>query len=137
MKTLMPPHHLAVALLLAGLISPLALAAEDAELASDAQQLAMTMVNAQVTRVLVTADESFGGCMAGLKLTGNARLPAGCSPNFVTFSCSGQYTDPVRAYRMLDQAQLALAGGKPIVVYVDDSKKHSGYCFASRIDVFK
>ena len=33
------------------------------------------------------------------------------------------------------QAQLALATGMEVNVLVDESKKHNGYCFASRIDV--
>jgi hypothetical protein len=135
MKTTTPILGLAATLLLAGLTSPLVIA-ED-ELPSDVQQLAITQVTAQVTRVLVTADETFGGCMAGLNLTANTHFPPGCGVRYVTFSCSGLFTDPVRAYRMLDQAQLALAANKTVMVTVDDSRKHNGYCFASRIDLIK
>ncbi|MGB5621843.1 MAG: hypothetical protein WBN65_05060 [Gammaproteobacteria bacterium] len=87
-----------------------------------------------VDRTLMTGDSKFGGCMALLSKTFADVLPA-CGNRWVTFSCDGTYTDPVRAYRMLDQAQLALATGMEVNVMVDDSKKHNGYCFASRIDV--
>ncbi len=91
-------------------------------------------VSAFVERTMVTGDELFGGCMAFLSEDPAEALP-GCKNSWVTFSCDGTYTDPVRAYRMLDQAQLALATGLRVLVIVDDSKVHNGYCFASRINV--
>lgn len=91
-------------------------------------------VTAFVERTLVTEDETFGGCMAALSEDPAEDLPA-CKASWVTFSCDGTYTDPVRAYRMLDQAQLALATGMKVLVLVTDAKMHNGYCFASRINV--
>ncbi len=91
--------------------------------------------NAQVNRVMVHGD-GFGGCMANLSVNPQSLLP-GCGPGWVTFSCTGNFTDAVRAYRMLDQAQLALAANKNVSVVVDDSRKHNGYCFATRIDVIR
>jgi hypothetical protein len=38
---------------------------------------------------------------------------------------------------MLDQAQLALAANKKVVVWITDVSRHNGYCFATRIDVVK
>jgi hypothetical protein len=35
------------------------------------------------------------------------------------------------------QAQLALATNKSVMIVVDDSRRHNGYCFASRIDVIR
>lgn len=87
-----------------------------------------------VKRTLVSDDGRWGGCMALLSEDISDSLPA-CNRSWVTFSCDGTYTDPVRAYRMLDQAQLALATGMSVVVFVDDSRKHNNYCFASRIDL--
>ncbi|WP_296809861.1 hypothetical protein [Thiocapsa sp.] len=55
----------------------------------------------------------------------------------MSFSCSGHFTDAVRAFRMLDQAQLALAMNKTVMIVVDDSRRHNGYCFASRIDLIR
>ena len=91
-------------------------------------------INAFVERTLVSGDATYGGCMALLSEDPAEVLPA-CRARWVTFSCDGTHTDPVRAYRMLDQAQLALATGMAVYVTVDDSKTHDGYCFASRIDL--
>ena len=95
-----------------------------------------TTLTTTVERVLVAGDDRFGGCMALLADSPGRQLP-GCPASWVTFSCSGDFTDPVRAYRMLDQAQLALATDKPVLVQVTDSQKHDGFCFASRIDVIR
>jgi hypothetical protein len=83
----------------------------------------------------MVADDTYGGCMAALSLNPQTVRPS-CAPWWVTFSCSGHFTDPVRAYRMVDQAQLALATGKKAFVLIQDNKKHNGYCFANRIDVY-
>jgi len=91
-------------------------------------------VTAFVEKTMVTSDSLRGGCMAALSEDPAAVLPA-CKSTWVTFSCDGTYTDPVRAYRMLDQAQLALATGLAVQVTINDSKMHDGYCFASRIKV--
>jgi len=91
-------------------------------------------VTAFVERTLVADDDNWGGCMVLLSEDPAQLLPA-CRSGWVTFSCNGTYTDPVRAYRMLDQAQLALATGMQVTVTVDDSRTHNGYCFASRIDL--
>lgn len=88
----------------------------------------------KVRYVLISADETYGGCMIGLA-DNPATVVPGCGGWWVSFSCSGDYTDPVRAYRMLDQAQLAWATGKRVKIIFDDSKLHGLYCFASRIDL--
>lgn len=74
--------------------------------------------------------------MAELSISPQTKL-ATCGTKFVTFSCTGTFTDAVRAYRMLDQAQLALVTAKTVSVTINDAKKHNGYCFAQRIDVLK
>ena len=91
-------------------------------------------ITAFIEATRVTGDGTFGGCMASLSKDPAEVLPA-CKSSWVTFSCDGTYTDPVLAYRMLDQAQLALATGMKVLVFVDDSKMHNGYCLASRINV--
>jgi hypothetical protein len=93
-------------------------------------------LTAQINRVLISADSTYGGCMAALSANPQDLLPA-CLADWVSFSCSGHFTDAVRAFRMLDQAQLALATNKSVMVVVDDSRRHNGYCFASRIDVIR
>lgn len=88
----------------------------------------------KVKKVRITAGSDFGGCMVELAASPKTVLPA-CAAGWVTFSCSGNFTDVARAYRMLDQAQLAYTLGKSVSVVIDDAKKHNGYCFASRIDI--
>ena len=93
-------------------------------------------VIANVSRVLVNADSTYGGCMVALTVNPQGVLP-GCQPSWVSFSCTGDFTDQVRAYRMVDVAELALATGKQVQVFFRDDLKHNGYCFASRIDVLR
>jgi hypothetical protein len=93
-------------------------------------------VTGYVTRVLITGDPTFGGCMAALSVNPQSVL-GGCGAWWVSFSCTGDYTDRVSAYRMADQAQLALADSKQVQVFFRDTQKHNGYCFASRIDVLR
>lgn len=89
-----------------------------------------------VQAVLLTSDDSYGGCMANISDDPAAKL-AGCSPGWVSFSCTGDYNTELRAFRMLDQAQLALATNKRVRLIFHDDRKHNGYCFASRIDVLR
>ncbi len=74
--------------------------------------------------------------MAALSVGPDTVLPA-CPPWWVTFSCSGDFTDPIRAYRMVDVAELALATNKKVQVFFRDDLKHNGYCFAYRIDAIR
>ena len=97
---------------------------------------ASSSVLAHVNRVLLSNDNRWGGCMANLSVDPNTRL-ASCGREWVTFSCSGHFTDPVRAYRSVDVAELALATGKRVIVYFRDTEKHNGYCFADRIDIVR
>lgn len=93
-------------------------------------------VVASVNRVMMTGDSRWGGCMAALSVDPGTALPS-CTEWWVTFSCSGHFTDPVRAYRSLDIAELALATGKRVEVWFQDDKTHNGYCYANRIDVIR
>lgn len=95
------------------------------------------LLNVRVLRTLVAANGVFGGCMALLDTPVNlATNSPNCPSNgWITFSCSATFTSQDIAYRMLDQAQLAKALGRPVTVVVDDTKKHNGFCFANRIDV--
>lgn len=89
-----------------------------------------------INRTLVVGSDLFGGCMAATSVDPSTLLP-GCARNWVTFSCTGDFGDQVQAYRMLDQAQLALATDKNVMLEVRDSQKHNGYCYAARIDVIR
>jgi len=91
-------------------------------------------ITAFVEKTLVTNDSSRGGCMVALTEDPSKVLPA-CRKTWVSFSCDGTYTDPVRAYRMLDQAQLSLATGLLVQITFTDEKMHEGYCVATKIKV--
>jgi hypothetical protein len=91
-------------------------------------------VKGLVTKTTVADEGRWGGCMAQLD---QALADSGlnCQSKWVTFSCSGVYTEKDVAYRMFDQAQMALALGRKVEVYVDDTKKHNEYCYANQITV--
>lgn len=92
-------------------------------------------VIAYVNRVLTTADDRWGGCMALLSVDPGTVLPA-CNW-WVAFSCTGDFADPLQAYRMLDQTQLALATNKRVQVWFTDETMLNGFCFADRIDLLR
>ncbi|MGF1767846.1 hypothetical protein L4D06_10770 [Enterovibrio makurazakiensis] len=87
-----------------------------------------------VEAVSVTSDNSFGGCMAKLSESPSENLPS-CGEDWVTFSCTGEFTDMARGYKMLDQAQLAFISQKSVILRVRDDLSHDGYCFSERINV--
>jgi hypothetical protein len=94
-------------------------------------------LNSTILSVLLTSEPNFGGCMVYLSnQISTASNSPNCPSNWVSFSCDGTYASKDMASMMLDQAQLAYAMKKTVVVYVDDAKKHNGYCTAMRIDVW-
>ena len=111
-----------------------ALLALCAALAPLAPRAATDSMATTVERLLASA-EGFGGCMAMLGTSPSSAgldCPAG---RWVTFSCTGKHASKGDAMRMYDAAQLAFATGRPVRVWVDDSRKHGGHCFAWRVDV--
>lgn len=107
-------------------------------IATPGAQAATSSLTTTVTRVLVTGNTDYGGCMGLLAVSPTTKL-ATCGGGWVTFDCAAVLptTQAIQAYRMLDQAQLALALAKPVTVYFTDSLKANGYCLATRIDVWK
>ncbi len=90
---------------------------------------------AEVRKTLTVADDRWGGCMVALSVS-PADEGLDCPATaWVTFSCSGEHASKSNALRMYDSAQLAFVTGRTVKVWVDDSKKHNGYCFVYRIDV--
>lgn len=87
----------------------------------------------KIVQVLVTSEDNFGGCMAYFNPDPQTVLPT-CGKGFLSFSCSGEFADPERAYKMLTQAQLGMSNGTFVQVDFTDEKKHNGYCVAYRID---
>uniref|UniRef100_UPI0025D32582 hypothetical protein n=1 Tax=uncultured Thiodictyon sp. TaxID=1846217 RepID=UPI0025D32582 len=92
-------------------------------LASPSAGAATGFFVAKVIGVLIDS-VNFGGCMAYLSTDPQTQLP-GCGANWVSFSCTGDFNDTIRAYRMLDQAQLALATQKNAGFSIDDTKLHN------------
>ena len=91
-------------------------------------------VKALVKKTVVADEGRWGGCIAQIDKT-LADSGLDCPSSWVTFSCSGVYAEKDVAYRMFDQAQMALALGRKVEVYVDDTKKHNEYCYANQIRV--
>ena len=98
-------------------------------------QAATEEVVAEVRRTLTVADDRWGGCMVLLDSSPSEKGLDCPDTAWVTFSCDGTYTSKSKALRMYDSAQLAFVTGRTVRVWVDDTKKHNGYCFVSRIDV--
>jgi hypothetical protein len=95
---------------------------------------ATVYVHGNVVRTLIADQDRWGGCMIWLDQV-LADHGLNCPGRWVSFSCTGTFTTKDIAYRMFDSAQMAYALGKEVVVQVDDTKKHNGYCYAGRIDV--
>lgn len=98
-------------------------------------QAATEEVVAEVRRTLTVADDRFGGCMVALSVSPSEEGLDCPTSKWVTFSCTGTHTSKSNALRMYDSAQLAFVTGREVRVWVDDTKKHNGHCFVSRIDV--
>ncbi len=82
----------------------------------------------------------FGDCMAEISKP-LSDVTTGCTTyprsRWVTFSCSGTYNSKDAGQRKFESAQLALALGYRVTLLVDNTKKHNGYCYARRIDIYK
>jgi hypothetical protein len=94
----------------------------------------LATIHAEPVRILV-ADGQFGGCMVQITVDPQSVLP-NCGSAWVSLSCDGTFIPKDVSSRMLEQAQLAFALGKHITVFVDDSRRHNGYCLAHRLDVW-
>ena len=80
-------------------------------------------------------DKDYGKCMARLdKDINTATDSPECPTKWVSFSCEGTYNSKDIAYRKLDMAQSAEITQVDIIFSVDDTKKHDGHCFASRVE---
>ena len=90
-------------------------------------------LNTTVTSTLSDISK-FGGCMAYLQDRPDG-VGLDCPGKFVTFSCTGDFAGKDAAKRNFEMAQIAYLTSRKVRVYVDDTKKHNGYCLASRIDL--
>ena len=99
-------------------------------------QATIESIDTRITRTLTAADGAFGGCMAALDVApSDSGLDCPVGSRWVTFSCSGEHATTPDALRMFDSAQLAFMTGRKVRVWVDDTRKHNGHCFVTRIDV--
>ena len=100
-----------------------------------AQGTTAVIADVEIRRTLTVADDRFGGCMVALSVSPSEEGLDCPTTKWVTFSCTGTHTSKSNALRMYDSAQLAFVTGRKVRVDVDDTKKHNGHCFVSRIDV--
>lgn len=96
---------------------------------------AQALIKGEIRRTMSVPDDRWGGCMALLSKS-PAEAGLNCPDSrWVTFSCSGVHATKSGAQRAFDAAQLAFVTRRQALVWVDDTKKHNGFCFVSRIDV--
>ena len=94
----------------------------------------ISISNTKIERVLISSKD-YGHCMILIdkSLSGYG---LDCPSRWVSLSCDGTFNPKDIAFRKLDQAQMAFALNRTIKVNVDDTKKHNGYCFGERVDIF-
>ena len=88
-----------------------------------------------VTRLLNDSAQ-MGTCAAKLD-PGPQTTSIDCAPDWVTFSCSGDFNSKSEGTTKFGAAQLAFVTGKKLRVYLDDTKKHNGYCWSRVADVYQ
>ena len=91
-------------------------------------------IKASVRSTLIADQDRWGGCMVYLDQPLSS-VGLNCPSNWVSFSCNGTFTTKDVGYRLFDSAQMAYALKKQVLIQVDDTKKHNGYCYGSRVDV--
>ena len=96
---------------------------------------AVSNMSTAIVESLVTSEGVFGACMVRLKDDITDATGLNCNDRWVSLSCSGDFNSVADASRLLNIAQMAQALTKRVIVRVDDSKKHNGYCVATRITV--
>ena len=98
-----------------------------------APSFAATGIVETEVRRLMSDPQLFGQCMAKLAVSPhlNPNLPD-CKPDWVTFDCSGDFAAKDVANRSYDSAQLALVTKRVVVLTIDNTKKHNGYCWVRR-----
>ena len=96
-----------------------------------------------VKSILTTSDGAYGGCMVNFTPRDAIEDQAGyangtgageCGRAFLSLDCDGNYLTSKQSANQLSAAQLGLVTGNKLYVVVDNTKKNSGYCTATRID---
>jgi len=84
----------------------------------------------KVTRTL--SDIAYGQCMVHLDVS----VANGCpSSGWVSLDCVGTFAVKEIGERNYATALAASMASKKISVYIDNAKKHNGYCVARRVDM--
>ena len=73
-------------------------------------------------------DREFGGCLLNVTPSPHTVL-SGCGNIFVAPSCDGTFGAKSLAASIMDQANLAVVTNRSIVLSIDNTKLHSGYCY--------
>jgi hypothetical protein len=97
-------------------------------------QSATGVLTATVIATL-TDDTNYGKCMVRVTPSPSTVL-AGCGAGYVTLDCSADFGTKADAQRKLDASNLAFITNAQIRYYLDDTKTHNGYCYATRVDNF-
>lgn len=93
-------------------------------------------LTSHITRTLTATGGLWGGCMAQLEFSLSSE-GLDCAGRWVTFSCAGEdaHASKEAASRLFDAALLAFALDRQVQVTVDDAKKQTGYCYASKVEL--
>ncbi len=76
----------------------------------------------------------FGSCMIR---SADFNPSNNCPAKWVSLDCSGDFHSKQGARRMWDSAQMAFALDAAVEIWVNDAKKHNGYCVVDQINVVK
>ena len=87
-------------------------------------------VSGKVTRTMIETDK-YGKCMIQV----DQSIGNGCPSNWVSLDCENKYHAAGDGDRMLNIALLAQNLDKTVSVSVDNTRTHSTYCVAKRIDL--
>lgn len=94
-------------------------------------------VESEIARTLAHEGPQFGGCMVLLNVELRRETGVDCKTKWVTFSCTGDFVNKDAAMRLFDSAKMAFALNKKVMITVDDTRKHNGFCFGQRIEVLQ
>ena len=103
--------------------------------ASSGALAATATITTSVDRIILH-DTDFGGCMVKSSADITGPLPA-CSGGWITLDCLAAFPNSTKsmAQNKLTTAQLALATGKNLTLYLTDRRKANGFCYATRVDI--
>lgn len=82
-------------------------------------------------RLLAGEDDQFGGCMVEVEpIPASLNCPGAGGRGWLTLDCNGTYGSKSAASNRLSAATLALVTKGTVQYFVDDTRKHNGFCMA-------